>query len=105
MNLLFDCIKLQTKQRRLVEDARISDFEIDGYKSLVECGDNVGRLAILQRQFDARCKKLLEECADGATVWQRHRLATLVEITKGKIDGLQALTAGEGKAEEQPRRG
>ena len=101
VKLLFDCIELKTKQRWLVEDARILEFEADGYYSLVECGDNLTRLGILQDQFEAGRKKILEKCAGGVTSSQDQRLTKLVEMTTGRIEKLQSVEAARREAEER----
>ena len=101
VKVLFDCIELKTKQRWLVEDARILEFEADGYYSLVECGDNLTRLGILQGQFEAGRKKILEKCAGGVTSSQDQRLTKLVEMTKGRIEKLQSVEAARREAEER----
>jgi len=95
---LSEFIKLKVKQHMLQRDLRVSESEVDGYKSIVECRDNVGLLEAQVHQFEVRLKELDTEKNSSMTLdsedyvaWyrRRHSLMCLIATAKTQAEAFQ----------------
>jgi hypothetical protein len=98
---LSEFIRLKVKQQVLLRDLRVSEIEIEGHKSIIDCHDNVGLLEARVHQFEVRLKELDPEKNSSMTLdsedyvaWYRSRLS---------LTGLIATAKAQAEAFQKPK--
>lgn len=105
---LLDGIRSKVEEVWLREDLRISRIEIEGYRSLVECGDSVFLLEGVARRSGLALQELKSETHHASArmkcaAHERYRnyssligiYTTLNTLAKSKLDKLQALEGAQ----------